>query len=109
VIHQENVETRAIEEPLLGLELEFPESLHLLYHPASDRYGCYRYDGIHGLACFSDEAGAFRFAEFIDLSGMTTKKVSFEQAREIAKDRPKPVVALMLLDDMAAPQIHYVK
>ena len=94
---------------LLGLDVSFPDELFVLHHPASDRYGCFHHDGIHGLACFSSESGAFRFAEWIDLSGMMTRTVSFEEAREIAKARPLPVVSLMLLDSLQNPQIHYVR
>lgn len=95
--------------PLLGLEEAIPESLYVLHHPASDRYGCFCHDGVHGLACFSTEGGAFRFAEWIDLSGMMTQSISFDEAREIAKDRPLPVVSLMLLDSLNNPIIHYVR
>jgi hypothetical protein len=35
--------------------------------------------------------------------------VDFETAREIAKQRPHPVVSLMLLDDIQKPVIHYVR
>jgi hypothetical protein len=95
--------------PLLGLDETFPEKLYVLHHPASNRYGCFQHEGIHGLACFSTEAGAFRFAEWIDLSGMMTNEVSFDEAREVAKERPLPVVSLMLLDTLSSPQIHYVR
>ncbi len=95
--------------PLIGLEETFPEDLFVLHHPASDRYGCFCHEGIHGLACFSSESGAFRFAEWIDLSGMMTKEITFDEAREIAKARPMPVVSLMLLDSLQNPQIHFVR
>jgi hypothetical protein len=95
--------------PLMGLEETMPEDLFVLHHPASDRYGCFHHEGVHGLACFSSESGAFRFAEWIDLSGMMTREVSFDEAREIAKARPLPVVSLMLLDSLQNPQIHYVR
>jgi hypothetical protein len=95
--------------PLLGLDETFPDSLFLLHHPASGKYGCYCHDGVHGLASFSTEAGAFRFAEWIDLSGMSCVEVSFEEAREVAKDRPMPVTSLMLLDRMDDPKIHFVR
>ncbi|HWD38888.1 MAG TPA: hypothetical protein VG944_08580 [Fimbriimonas sp.] len=94
---------------LLGLDETFPDTLFVLHHPASNRYGCFCHEGIHGLACFSDEAGAFRFSEWIDLSGMTTREVSFDEAREVAKERPMPVVSLMLLDTLNDPKIHYVR
>jgi len=93
----------------MGLDETFPENLYVLHHPSSNRYGCYQHDGIHGLASFSTEAGAVRFAEWIDLSGMTTREMSFDEAREVAKDRPLPVVSLMLLDSIQSPKIHYVR
>lgn len=96
-------------QPLLGIDDTFPETVYLLSHPASSRYGCYCHNGVHGLACFSSESGAFRFAEWIDLSGMSTLEVTFDQAREIAKGRPMPIVALMLLDRLDDPLIHYVR
>jgi len=95
--------------PLLGLDETFPETLFVLHHPASNRYGCFQHDGIHGLACFSTESAAFRFAEWIDLSGMMTNEVTFDEAREVAKDRPLPVVSLMLLDTLTDPKIHFVR
>ena len=95
--------------PLIGLEETFPDKLFVLHHPSSDRYGCFCHEGVHGLACFTAEQGAFRFAEWIDLSGMVTREVSFDEAREVAKARPLPVVSLMLLDRIEDPQIHYVR
>lgn len=100
---------QVVAKPIFGLDVEFPDVLYLLYHPSTDRYGCYCHGGVHGLACFSEELGAFRFAEFIEISGMASRQVSFDEARQIAKERPIPVVALMLLDDLEDPQIHYVK
>ena len=95
--------------PLLGLEETIPDTLFVLHHPASDRYGCFCHEGVHGLACFSTEGGACRFAEWIDLSGMRTVELSFDEAREVAKSRPLPVVSLMLLDSLNNPVIHYIR
>ena len=95
--------------PLIGLDETFPESLFVLHHPSSNRYGCFCHEGVHGLACFSNEPGAFRFAEWIDLSGMCTQEISFDDARKIAKERPMPVVSLMLLDHLDSPIIHFVR
>lgn len=100
---------QTLTRPLLGLEDTFPDRLYLLFHPRSSKYGCYCHQGIHGLACFSTEPSAFRFAEFIDLAGMQAVEISFDEAREVAKDRPLPVVALMLLDKLEDPVIHYVR
>ena len=95
--------------PLMGLDEMFPDELYVLHHPASNRYGCFEHEGIHGLACFSTEVGAVRFAEWIALSGMTTNRVTFEEARKLAKDRPLPVVSLMLLDVINDPKSHFVR
>jgi hypothetical protein len=95
--------------PLTGLDADFPECLFVLHHPSTDRYGCFCHEGIHGLACFSDELSAGRFAEWIDITGMVAVQVSFDDARETAKARPLPVVSLMLLDTMTSPQIHFVR
>jgi hypothetical protein len=100
---------KVLDLPVIGLDETFPDKLYVLHHPASNRYGCFCHEGIHGLACFSDENGAFRFAEWIDLSGMTTREVTFDEAREVAKERPLPVVSLMLLDSLTDPKIHYVR
>lgn len=96
-------------QPILGLDNEFPETLYVLHHPATAKYGCYCHDGIHGLACFSSEGHAFRFAEWIELSGMQCLEVAFDEARQIAKNRPLPVVSLMLLDNMDNPMIHFIR
>jgi hypothetical protein len=100
---------QVLEVPLFGLEVKFPDRLFVLHHPSSNRYGCFCHEGVHGLACFSAESGAFRFAEWIDLAGMATREVSFDEAREVAKERPMPVVSLMLLDRIDDPQIHFVR
>lgn len=96
-------------EPVLGIGEEFPDSVYVLSHPSTSRYGCYCHQGIHGLACFSTETHAIRFSEWIDLSGMQVVRLSFDEAREVAKARPLPVVALMLLDRLEDPKIHYVR
>lgn len=98
-----------LECPIAGLDTEFPEKVFVVKHPPTERYGCYCFDGVHGLACFSSEMGAFRFAEWIDLDQMSAEEVNFDEARDIAQNRPAQIVALMLLDDMDDPVIHYVR
>ncbi len=95
--------------PFLDIADSIPDSLYVLRHEPSGKYGCYCHEGVHGLACFSTQGHAFRFAEWIDLSGMASQNVTFDEARDIAKARPLPIVSLMLLDDMSAPKIHYVR
>jgi hypothetical protein len=101
--------SQTLQLPIIGLDEAFPDTLFVLHHPSSDRYGCFCHDGVHGLACFSTADGAVRFSEWIDLSGMCTKELSFDEAREVAKGRPMPVVAIMLLDHMNDPRVHYVR
>ncbi len=101
--------TQTLDLPLIGLDETFPDAVFVLHHPSSGRYGCFCHDGIHGLACFSSEMGAFRFAEWIELSGMMTVELSFDEARDVAKGRPLPVVSLMLLDFLNDLQIHFVR
>jgi hypothetical protein len=86
-------------QPILGLDNEFPESVFVLHHVTSRRYGCYCHQNVHGLACFSTESGAANFGQFIDL----------DEARDVAKDRPMPVTAVMLLDNMNDPKIHFIR
>ena len=93
---------------LAGLD-EFPDDLFVLHHSATGKYGCFCHEGIHGLACFSSEVAAFRFAELIEDAGMSSVELSFDEAREVAKARPLPVVALMLLDSLLSPKIHYIR
>lgn len=100
---------QVLELPILGMDEEFPEELYVLHHPPSKKYACCNHQGIHGLACFSFEGAAIKFAEMIDLTGMVLNQVTFDEAREVAKARPMPVVALMLLDKMNEPIIHYVR
>lgn len=101
--------TETLTAPMIGIDEGFPDQVFLLFHPRTGKYGCYCHNGVHGVACFSSEAGAFRFAEWIDLGGMTSQELSFDEAREVAKDRPLPIVSLMLLDRMDDPKIHYVR
>ena len=95
--------------PILGLDTDFPNRLHVVKHPPSGKFGCYCHDGVHGLASFSSEEGAFRFAEWNDLTIMASEEVSVDEAREIAKARPLPIVSLMLLDNLEDPKIHFVR
>lgn len=95
--------------PVLGLEDTFPQRLFIVRHNPTSKYGCYCHDGTHGLACFSNEQGAISFAAWINMPGMSSEEVSFDEAREVAKDRPMPITSLMLLDNMEDPLIHFVR
>ncbi len=100
---------QSLQLPVLGLDFEFPDQLFVLQHPPTDRYGCFQHQQVHGLACFSTEGGAIQFSRQIDLNGMVVRNLSFDEAREVAKARPMPVVSVMLLDQLDNPQIHFVR
>jgi hypothetical protein len=95
--------------PLLGLDTDFPSQIYLVFHPATKRYGCYRHQGIHGLASFSSVAKAVEFGKQIELNGLSIVQMTFDEARDVAKERPMPVTALMLLDNMSDPKIHFIR
>jgi hypothetical protein len=101
--------TETLSLPVLGLDNEFPAEVAILHHVSSGKYCCYCHGSVHGLAAFSSEDLALGFARENDIFGMVTQTVSFDEAREIAKGRPLPVVALMLLDRIDDPAIHYVR
>jgi len=100
---------KTLDLPLLGLNDEFPDVLFVIHHKPTLKYGCYCHKGIFGLACFSKEEFALEFCEYLELDGMIIVEVDFEQAREIAKSRPMPVVSVMLADTLSDPKIHYVR
>ena len=103
------MQPRILDCPVLGLENDFPSKLFILKHEPSGKFGCYSHGGVHGLACFSTEDGASLFGSYIELPGMVALEVTFDEARQVAQDRPMPIVSIMLLDDMDDPQIHYVR
>ncbi len=100
---------QTLELLLTELEDGFPDTLHVIYHQPTDKYGCYCFNNIYGLACFTDEIGAYRFCEHLDLDGMQVLTVNFDEAREIAKARPMPIVSMMLMDSTSNPKIHYIR
>lgn len=95
--------------PLKGIEDVWPAELYVIHQFESGRFGVYCFQGVYGVAAFSTTSNARAFIEQIDDSGMEVIHVDFETAREIAKQRPHPVVSLMLLDDIQKPVIHYVR
>lgn len=95
--------------PLAGIGEEFPDVLYVIHHPPTGKYGCYCHEGTHGLACFPTAGSAGKFTENVDLTGMLTVAVTFDEARDIAKERPLPIVSLILLDGISEPRIHYIR
>jgi hypothetical protein len=105
-----HIQTKA--RPLEDLLDTFPSKLHVLYAPAKGKYGCFCSNGIHGLAVFEHQLNALAFGTGMEEHEKTPTRlrcVSFDRAREIAKSRPEPVNALILLDEPDKPRIHFVK
>lgn len=96
-------------EPVLGLGDEWPETLYIVRDMDSDRCGCYYWRGLHGLAVFESNVNADNFASYGGLKAYCIRRVSFDHARDVAKKRPLPVVAMMLCDDLENPIVHYVR
>lgn len=97
------------DEGWLDLGGDFPDEVWVVRHSASERYGCFCHEGVHGLASFTRAADAKEFARWIELEGLAVVALGFDEARDVAKGRPMPVVSLMLLDDPNRPLIHYVR
>ena len=93
----------------LGIDMSFPEELFVLFHPQSNKHGCYKHQDVTGLAVFSDSHSAIQFTQKFNVTGLITQEVSFEEAREIAKNKPEPIIAVILCDYLDNPMIHYVK
>jgi len=101
--------TRSLDLARLIEDMDFPSFVFLVAHPDSGRYGCYCHQGVYGVACFSKEAKAAEFSDRFSDQGMSIERFTFDEARDIAKERPLPVVSLMLLDDPENPRIHFVR
>lgn len=95
--------------PILGMDRAWPAEVYVIHQVETGRFGVYCYQGTFGVAAFSTESNALSFVNQIDSGGMELIHVDFEHAREIAKNRPHPVVALILLDEIQKPVVHYVR
>jgi hypothetical protein len=87
----------------------FPENVVLIYFPGVDKHQCYCHNKIHGLASFSTTEKAENFLDMYSTFKYVFEEVTFDEAREVAKGKPAPIVCLFLLDDVENPAIHYVK
>lgn len=101
--------------PVIELEKlfdeSFPENLVLIeYQSTPKMHHCYCTDRVHGVAVFSTEQKAASHLEIFE-SPLAYKFVTmtFDEARSVAQNKPAPIVALILLDNINDPKIHYVK
>lgn len=67
---------------------------------------------IHGLGCFKRKENAqkslYKFKTDA-LMGHKFVKLSFEEARRLAKEYGKPIIAMILADNLSKPEIFYVQ
>jgi hypothetical protein len=95
---------------------EFPQVLWCLHYPDRDTYTCRAIPGdpeSYGMVTFSTLERTERFIEQLtsrkpDTAGCIPVLRTFDEARELAKDRDG-VQALILLDDPRNPSVHYVR
>lgn len=67
------------------------------------------YDLVHGVGCAKSEEDAAKMAAYYGFPG-TPVCVSFEDARELAKSKPDPIVGLLLEDgEGQCIAFHFVK
>jgi hypothetical protein len=106
-------------DPLLAQMGDWPEKVLLVWCARIDKYGCYQWEGVNGLACFDDPevVALYREDGWTNFPGESTEIIerTFQEARQIAKDRPPEgnVVCLLFLDPVykrgERPLIHYIR
>lgn len=97
----------------------FPENLVIVNLYELKKHLSFSFQDIKGLAVFSTEGIAIRFIKYLeDISSKSPSPfsfpeykleiVTFDEARDIAKSKGAPIVALLLLDNIDNPVIHYI-
>lgn len=94
------------------IKSEWPKRMTLL-KTRDGLYACYCADRVHGMCAFrsSEDAEALSRVLWQGYDNFTLVDVTFDEARQIAKERPPRVIALLLMDrdDVAHPLVHFVK
>lgn len=75
-------------------------------------HGIYVAEGIHGLAACAKKKNIERLLHLIKTSAFEPHKfelITFDEALDIAKDKPEPIRAVILCDSLADPKIFYAK
>lgn len=84
--------------------------IYVIYQPKTGRYICNIYGPAHGLAAFLTEIAAQRYVDFQpQINGVEFKAVTFEEAIEIARNRPIEVKSVMFLDDIDRPRLFWFR
>ncbi len=107
------IETNISPEIAPFLDSKFPDECVYFQGTFNPKVGCYSHKGIEGMALFEDFGAGRLFVNMLPLTQRfgSLKKVTFDEAREIAKSRPLPVVALHLMDANGTHVVdtHFVK
>lgn len=77
---------------------------------SSGEHGVMRINDLHGLVAFRKKDQAVSFTKYVlnpPSRVWKAVKMSFDDARELAKSKPNPISALILSGD--SPLVHYVK
>lgn len=110
-ILEANRSNDTLDNPTIGGFDDFPDSVVIIEY-SGGRHAVYcvkQPEEIHGVACFSNEGRAVLFTERVSVTGGKTVTMSFDDAREIAKSKSAPIVALILVDDWENPKVHFVR
>lgn len=102
---------QTLERNLLDELGSWPEKL-LILRTDTGLYANYCFEGVHGMMSFESQNMAKLWANGFAASlklRIDIIEVSFDEARRLAKERPMPVVALFLADDIENPLIHFVR
>lgn len=100
--------TQTIDLPILGLDNAFPELVYVLPLEGRKLYVCLSHNNLQGLACFEEKENAEKLIEGAQ-QNVFVEEVEFDEAREIAKERPPQITCLILADNLSDPKIHYVR
>lgn len=92
---------------LLDSEPSFPQALYVIHYPADNKYAICVFCDLHGLACGSSENACLIYAERVRNapSGEKIRRVTLDEAKEIAKTRSVSLRCLCLVDNPNMPQI----
>lgn len=96
--------------PILGIEDDLPERVHVLCHP-DGRHACYCSKGVHCLLGFLTQLEAVKLASDpeIGLGTLTVCSMEIDKALDLAKSKPVPCVALGIWGDGDIARMIYVK
>lgn len=97
---------------LIGLSNDLPDNVYV-GQTANNKHFCYFYNGDDGVVCTRTEKDLYDFLGTIDFActdnDLRIVQVSFEEARNIAKQKALPINSLMIVKDYNNIDVHYVK